>query len=302
MGRTARRYRRSAVMAGMLVVVSAIGSCIPGSRVEPARIITTAEREHEAVGQRPRLLGGREGGAQPETVRVNRTPPLKGDIESLDDTSLVRYLNSLTWDLAQANTEIEDAECVHANANDAPCVPPESARVLIQPEIGSFMLSWTAIQQLPHGVIVARVVNYDTADRKERVFGFPAGTKVWWVVDNDPARPGKLRSRYFRRTYSTSAPFVAQVGITRDFIYCDHQHKQGHGKAIAKYVTCSQSLTMDTPGSVRSGDALVSPPREGAGVFRAASFNSVPVPRQPLAMALSGTWITCSAGCCATSP
>ena len=290
-------------MAATLLAVTAAGSCRPGSRVEPARIITTAEHENESIGRRPAQLGGRDGGAQPETVRVKRTPTLKGDIESLDETQLVNYLNSLTWDLAQPNTEIEDAECVHANANDAPCGPAESARVLIQPEIGSFMMSWNAIQQLPHGLIVARIINYDATDRKERVLGFPSDSKIWWVVYRDPARPGQLRSRYFRRTYSPASPFVEQVGVTHDFIYCDHQHKQGHGNAIAKYVSCSQSLTMDAPSGVPSGDALVSRPRADSTVFRAASFTSaLPVPRRPLTMELSATWITCSAGCCSTSP
>jgi hypothetical protein len=302
MGRTAMRYRSSAVMAAILVATAAAGSCRHGGRVEPARFSTTAEREHELMGRSRPRLGGPEGDARPEKVRVNRTPPLNDDIESLDEQPLVDYLNSLTWDLDPLNIEIENAECVHASQNNRPCVAPESARVVIQPEIGSFKLSWTAIAQLPHGLVVGRIINYDTGDRKERVLGFPADSTAWWVVDQDPAQPGKLRSRYFRRTYSASRPFVAQVGITRDFIYCDHQHKQGHGKAIAKFVTCSQSLTMETPGGVPAGDALVSPPRGDGGIFRAASLTSaMPVPRHPMLMALSGTWITCDMGCCSTS-
>lgn len=302
MGRATKHYRMLAVLSGMVVAATAAGSC-RGGRVEPAPFITTGEHEHELMGRSRPRLGGPEGEAKPETVRTTRTPPLKDEIESLDESHLVGYLNSLSWDLDPQYNEVEDAECVHADTNNAPCSPGQTARVAIQPEVGSFRWSWDAIAQLPHGVVVGRIINYDMTDRKERVFGFPADSTAWWVVDKDPARPGKLRSRYFRRTYSASAPFVAQVGPTHDFIYCDHQHKQGHSRAIAKYVTCSQSLTLGAPAGVPGGDALVSSQRTEGGVFHAASLTSaLPLPRRPMMMALSGTWITCSMGCCSTSP
>lgn len=302
MGRATMHYRGLVVLSGMLVAATAAGSCRPGGRVEPAPFITTGEHEHELMGRSRPRLGGPEGDAKPETVRTTRTPPLTGDIESLNEKQLVDYLNLLSWDLDAQYNETEDAECVHANMNNAPCGPGESARVAIQPEVGSFRLSWNAIAQLPHGVVVGRIINYDMTDRKERVLGFPADSTAWWVVDKDPTRPGKLRSRYFRRTYSTSAPWVVQVGATHDFIYCDHQHKQGHPRAIAKYVTCSQSLTLGAPAGLPGGDALVSLRRTDGGVFHAASLTSAPpVPRRPMMMALSGTWITCDMGCCSTS-
>lgn len=301
MRRSAMRSRGVMTLASLLVAAAAAGSCT-GGRVEPARTISTAEHENDVAKRRSPQLGGTEGGGKPQTVRVHKTPELTGDIEALDEGTLLGYLDQLYWDLDARNNEIEDAECVHASSGDSPCLPGETARTLIQPEIGSFKWDYDDIAKLSHGLIVGRVINYDRSDRKVRGLGIPAETKAWWVVDRDPLAAGKLRSRYFRRTYSTTRPFVEQVGPTLGFIYCDHQHKFGHGKAIAKYVTCSQSLTM-TPAGAESQQAMATPAAPARSLFHPAAFtSSVPVPPRPMVMALNATWITCDMGCCSTTP
>lgn len=298
MRRSAGRFRVVSVSV-VILVAAGLASCHT-SGVAPVPIrLNTVTRLHEVYGAAPARVASLASDTTLDTMTIRTTPPLNRYIEQLDDTAVVRYLNSLGFDMNPQNSEIENAECVHAT-NNTPCILPESAQVRITPEIGSHKWSYNSIGQ--YGLIVAMVSNLDQTDRMERNFGFPANTRVFWVVDRDPATHN-LRSRYFKRNYSSTAPAVDQVGITRPFIYCDHQHKQGHSVAIAKYVSCSQSLTMSVPSDPTGVEAVSPVGAPSNGLYRLASFPSaVRLPAHPEIMALRATWVTCAAGCCSTSP
>ena len=299
MTRSTTHARGRMLLLGIMVI--AAGSSCHSRRLEPLAFQkNTGEREHEVAGRTlPRHLGGPLDQDNDTTFISRKTPDLKADITQLNEQQLLDYLNKLVYDGDPKNGEIETVACVHATlAGDTPCAPGEGARLLIEPEIGAHKWTHGDYASTPHGAIIARIINYEADDRKEATFGFPAHTKVWWLVDLDPATH-EPRSRFFRRTYSAQAPFVEQVGGDHPFYDCDHVHKVHHGQAIAKYVSCTQSLTMGgAPDATLA--SRTEPP--AASLFHQVSFSStVPLPRRPMVMALNATWITCDMGCCSTS-
>ena len=299
--RSTTRMRGSVLLLGM-TVIGAAGSCHqapPGGQIVVLSK-PTGEREHEDAGTAPQAhLGGPLDQVPSMTFKTRKTPKLTADILQLNEQQLVAYLNGLIYDGDTKNGELETVACVHATiGGDTPCASTDGVRLVIQPEIGAHIWKHGDLKNDRHGAIIARIINYETDDRKEATFGFPAHTKVWWLVDFDTVTQ-LPRSRFFKRTYSTHPPFLEQVGGDQPFYYCDHVHKAGHGEAIAKYVSCSQSLTMQ-PTPERGVSARSAPSTDG--VFRQASFtNAVPLPRRPLVMALTATWITCDMGCCSTT-
>lgn len=299
MMRSTTRARNSALLLGVTVIVAA-SSCHPRGPEPRAYRKNTGEREQEVVGTTPPArLGGPLEPVGNVAFTARKTVPLSDDVSRLDEQQLVSYLSGLVYDGDLANGEIDSVTCIHARpTGDVPCAPGEAVRLFIEPEIGAHKWTHGDYASNPHGVVLARIINYETDDRKEATFGFPAHAKVWWVVDLDPAT--KLpRSRFFRRTYSARRPFIVQVGSDQPFYDCGHVHPVHHGQAIAKYVSCSQSLTV-----------LPRPPRElslrpmsatHAIVHHASFTNAVSLPTRPTIMALSATWITCDMGCCSTT-
>jgi len=290
---------RACALAAAVMAVTVGGSCTPSATETKVSPKKSGEPEAEVEGTIPptRLGGPLEAVGMPVTFSPRKLAKLNVDIQQLNEHELVGYLNTLVYDMDAMNDEIDSVACVHATpAGDTPCAPTEGARVFIEPEIGAHLWKHGDYAASPHGVVVARILNYETDDRREATFGFPAHTKVWWLVDLDPATQ-QPRSRFFRRTYAANAPFIVQVGSDQPFFYCDHVHKVHHGNAIAKYVSCSQSLTMQPDADPeRAGLA------PAGGIFRQAAFtHAIPLPKRPTVMALTATWITCDMGCCSTT-
>jgi len=167
--------------------------------------------------------------------------------------------------------------------------------VFIEPEVGMHLWKHTDIPK--NGLVVARVINY-SANKYEANFKFPPSRKIWWVVDSDGTQG--LRSRYFVRNYHASAPAVDLVGTPQPFKQCPHGHNLPHTEAKAKFLTCAQSDTVARyDGSGLKGDSRLAP---APAIFRPVRFRStVPLPAYPYIKALDGAWVTCDAGCCATS-
>lgn len=297
--RSTTRMRSSALLLGVTVLVAA-SSCHPRGPEPRGYRKNTGEREQEVVGTTPpSRLGGPLEPVGSVSFTARRTPRLSDDITRLDEQQLVSYLSGLVYDGDLANGEIDSVACIHAQpTGDVRCAPGEGVRLFIEPEIGAHEWNHGDYASNPHGVVLARIINYERDDRNEATFGFPAHTKVWWIVDLDPASQ-LPRSRFFRRTYYAQRPFVVQVGTDHPFYDCGHVHPVHHGQAIAKYVACSQSLTA-LPGPVRAVSARTTSPREAT--FHPVSLTgAVPLPKRPYVMALEATWITCDMGCCSTS-
>lgn len=296
MRRTTMRSSVAACCVGVLLIAC---SCQPANVRARALNKGSGEGEVEMEGpNKPQHLGGLiDPGTPPQKFSGRKTPGLGDYIERLNDSALVAYLNTLVYDNDPKTTEIETVACVHSN-DGSPCATGETAQLLIQPEIGAH--KWKHSDVKSHGLVVARIINYSTGVN-EKNFGFPERSKVWWVVDEDPATH-LPRSRFFKRTYRTTAPFVEQVGPTRAYYDCGHSHDRGgHGEAIAKYVSCSQSLTME-PGAPGAPAAAELPVRDGFALLRLVSSRAtLRQPSRVVAMELTATWITCEMGCCSTT-
>lgn len=254
----------------------------------------TAENEHEVIGLPPATLGGPEGGAVITTLKPRLTPTLKKPITAMTDAELVGYLNDLEYDLDPANSEIDSTTCLYGPTGPA-CNPGDAARVFIEPEVGMHLWKHTDIPK--YGLVVARVINY-SANKYEANFKFPPSRKIWWVVDSDGT--GGLRSRYFVRNYQAAAPAVDPVGVALPFKLCPHAHYTPHTEAKAKFLSCAQSDTV--AGYQRSRAERASASAPDPSIFRPVRFRStVPLPMYPFIKALDAAWVTCDAGCCATS-
>lgn len=297
MPRSTERARHATALAAMLMALC-LNGCPPHTLISPIVSKNTGEPETQADTTRPTTLGGPGDSSLAGVPFVTRkTPPLPAYFEDLNQQQLVNYLNSLVYDIDPKNTEIELATCTHATTS-TPCSLAEGAQVAIQPEIGAHKWAHNSVPKF--GFVVARVINYDATDRMERTFEIPANTQAWWVVDQDPATH-EPRSRFFRRTYSSSPPYVQRLGPVHDFFECGHAHNNGHSQAITKFVSCSQSLTMAEPdarGEAFRGAASGA----SARIFHLASW--APFSRdaaRPDIIQLRASWVTCDMGCCSTS-
>jgi hypothetical protein len=297
-----RVAKRSPTAVRGLVILLALGaSACPQQLIPPPPplVKSTGENEYQVAGTTPpSSLGGPRDTSAGITFVARKTPKLTSYIESLDEGQLLTYLNSLKYDRDPLNTETETVTCIHMPSG-TPCAPGDGAEVSVEPEIGAHMWKHADVPQ--YGFIVARLINYDPTDRMEATFKIPASTQAWWVVDQDPVSH-QPRSRFFRRSYSSSPPYVVQLGTTHDFLECGHAHKTGHLQAITKFVNCSQSLTMAAPHASGIEAALRGEMPASERIYRLASFGtSIPLPAHPEIMQLRATWVTCEMGCCSTS-
>lgn len=287
---------RRGIAASLAAVIAAAGfAACKHTRPEPIEPVkVTAENEHEVVGHQPASLGGPEGGAVVTTLKPRLTPTLKKPITAMTDAELVTYLNSLEYDLDPANSEIDSTTCLYGPTGPA-CNPGDAARVFIEPEVGMHL--WKHADIPKYGLVVARIINY-SSNKYEANFRFPPSQKVWWVVDSNGT--SGLRSRYFVRNYHPGAPAVDLVGTELPFRQCPHAHNTPHDEAKAKFLSCAQSDTVASYPS--SGVAKPSGLAPAPSIFRPVRFRStVPLPAYPFIKALDAAWVTCDAGCCATS-
>lgn len=299
--RPTMRAQRAALSLGIMIAVG-MSACygppaVPGPPPPPPK--STGDSEVQAAGTTPPTrLGGPTDTSAGTYFIPRKTPPLTDYFENLDESHLIGYLNMLVYDKDPMNAETETATCVHWPSN-VRCAPTEGALVSIEPEIGAH--KWPHNQVPRFGFVVARLINDDLTDRMEETFRIPARTQAWWVVDQDPVTH-VARSRFFRRTFSSSPPYVEQLGTTHEFLLCGHAHNNGHSHAIGKFVNCSQSLTMVPLPAVGGTESFPRSQPGATGLFHLTSFgSSIPPYGRPEIMQLQATWVTCEMGCCSTS-
>lgn len=299
-------WRRTPAIAALLVLLPlAAGSC---HKVEPGKVRlgnVVPEDEDEQRLTAPRHLGGpgQQWPASPHE-KVRPTPALDDFIENLTDSALVAYLSQLQYDKGDRSQRVR-AACVH-NATGHPhpipapkrCDLGDGADVAIEPEVGMNQQDYSAIPE--HGLVVARIINYDTGDREEATFGFPPNRRVWWVVD----RPnGVIRSRFFIRNYNATAPAVTPIpdaAAVYTLVNCHPNETHDHAQAV--FGSCSRAPHLTTAPSRASAVRTSASPMTSTTLAARSSFSSaVPMP-MPTEMVIDGTWVTCRGGCCATSP
>ena len=289
----AATYRLAAVVVGGCI--GTVAACVvqpPRPQRSTAAHLYAVEVEAESDSlQQPPLQRGRIDSAR----APRRTPGLPKRLESLTNTELVAYLNSLAYTIDTIGTQTANAPCVVGGEN---CPVGDSAQLLIQPEAGMTQVEHSAIPKF--GLVVARVINFAPLGHDERDFGYRAQRKTWWVVDSSS---GSLRSRFVVRTYHTTGPTVEVLGSLHPFVRCDHPDAPSWLPARAKFWRCSESARYLGAMSGarrygRSGNEAARP-----SYFQLVSLHaSLPLlPDAPLA-AVASNWVTCGAGCCATSP
>lgn len=298
MTRWAMVRRGTPVVAALLLTVVG-GSCKSAGRsydIDARRY--TGEVEDEIPGHAPLQLGGPLGGGTGVPLQDRATPALTQAFDSMNDRDLVDYLRKLQYNMDTRIGQVVDAQCIHAKAANKDCESMEASRVFIEPEVGMNKWEHEAIPE--HGLVVARIINYDPSDRTETTFGFPASTRIWWVVDYDAHH--ELRSRFFKRNYNATGPAVDQVGGPRGFYRCPHLPKPNQ-RARAKFFNCAQSEKFALQPPMPRGDRVVGSRSDAATPAQLTSFRSaVPMPARPMAELLKDSWVNCGAGCCATSP
>ena len=294
-----RMHSRPVGAVVAILLVAAAGSCsrtvISPIPITPLRY--TAETENESLTDPPAHLGGPEDRGVGELVTGRRTPTLPKSIDLMNNTELVAYLNTLEYDMGPANSQLQDAVCVHPGGSA--CAPGDSARMFIEPDVG--MHKWPASEIPKNGLIVARIINYGPAGNDEKTFGFPARTRTWWVVDSNGS--SGLRSRYFTRTYNAAAPIRYTTMVPHPFNHCRHNDAPAGRPAKGKFWNCAESIADSVVAAwPRTGTTRTAAASPGS-YFHPAAFRSVvPTPTHPYIKAITDTWVTCDMGCCSTSP
>lgn len=250
------------------------------------------EVESDTAPQLPLVKVGKD-----TVITARKTPPLPKPIDSMSNKEVGDYVRSLAYKPGQFNIDVETVPCVHQDST--PCTGSDSAHLRIQPEAG---MNKRPINSIPkRGLIVARIINDAPAGHDAAEFYYPAQSKTWWVVDDSG---GKLRSRYFTRTYSDTGPAIRFVTRTRPFEKCGHPDAPAGRAARAKFWDCTQSEADSTYSLRGKSERERMPGRERLGspdsYFQLVSLrSSVPLPAAP-PYALASNWVTCGAGCCAS--
>lgn len=267
----------------------------PGDTIVHPIRIDSVEVDDERYAARPMSLGGRLGGPAYTTDTTRPTPGLPAPLDSMRDSALVAYLNSLRYDGSTKNTDLKYVTCVRTTG---PCYPGgDSAAIMyIQPEIGIRHVKYDSVP--PNGMIVARIVNYgiDTLGRDITV-GLPGGQRGWWVVEHIPFG---LRTRFFVRTYSAFPAVRILEGVpgpVHSYAQCMHARAPSARPSMAKWATCATSPYHWS--TLRSESAPGAP----AASELASYIHTVSFRRDVEAttyVRLDGGWSTCSQVCCAT--
>lgn len=246
------------------------------------------ERDNERAGQAPHAdsLGGPYGqGRSASNLPPRPTPRAPARIDqTMSDAVLVSYLNSLVYEMGRDRTELAILTC--KTAQGLPCPANDGVPVFIQPEWGMNLLDPAAIRD--EGVIVARIINFDTQGRPEGQIGFPAAKRTWWYVYREN---GTLRSRFFTRTHNPTGPAVVFMDTVLNFRQCPG-HRPVREPAMAKWRSCKTRFTA-------SSTAEDSPSHRAPwSSVRPVSFApGLPGTRRMTAVA-SDTWVKCMANCC----
>lgn len=208
--------------------------------------------------------------AWPWEYRV--TPMLPQPLENLDNDQLFDYLNTLIYD-GWNNNRHRAARCRSGAPAGCPN-PGDQVSVSIQPEWGAHQVPLADIDE--KGVVLARITNYGS--QAEGRYNIPPRSRAWWLVDR-PAGQGDLRSRFIVRTLDQASP-VGNHTVAYQFYDCQHE-KKDHSSAMARWRDCGE--TFDQTATIPDG---------GSALLRIAL-------RAPAAVSVSsGTWVTCTMGCC----
>jgi hypothetical protein len=304
MRQLATRQGASAIVAALVWLALVAGSC---QKAEPGQIrpgnVVPEDEDEQALTQ-PQNLGGPGHGKASLNPKLRPTPFLRDFVENLTDAELVAYLSQLQYDMGPGQSQTVRAACVHnptGNPHPIPaprrCNVGDGAEVAIEPEVGMHMIDFAAIPE--HGLVVARIINYDKGDREEATFGFPPGRRVWWVVD----RPnGVIRSRFFIRNYRATAPAVTQIrDVAAVYTLVNCHPTETHPHAQATFATCSRAPHLTAPARGSAARPSITPVAGLSFAGRAPLTSSVPMPAL-VETVIDGTWVTCRGGCCATSP
>lgn len=301
----ATRHRASAFTA-LLMGLAFATACPRGGGVKVLAGSVVPENEDEERLTPPRALGGPGHGTTTAPLKQRATPTLDDFIENLTDSALVAYLSTLQYDRGPGQSQSVRAACVHNPTGHPHPIPApkrcnlgDGAEVAIEPEVGMHMTDFAKIPE--HGLVVARIINYDSTDREEATFGFPPGRRVWWVVD----RPnGVIRSRFFIRNYRAAAPAVTQIrDVAAVYTLVNCHPTETHPHAQATFATCGRAPhTTKAPAGGSAARLSTAPLATLSLAGGARRQPSVPVPTRPVEVAIDGTWVTCKGGCCATSP
>ena len=307
-------FRRRGILVGVVIaVVSSASHCtsvIPPGPIRPSSLTLTdaeiaaldaagaydtvdADRYGRVIGERedevagpppyPSALGGPFQSPSGVAAPSRPTPGPAMKIDSMTETQLIAYLNSLVWDMSLDHSELALLPCKKAGSG-LNCRPDSLSRAYIQPEVGMNRRPVDSIP--PNGMVVARIINYSTSPDTESTFRLPPARRAWWYVDRDSI--GRPRSRIFVRTYSGVGPAVTFVN-TMPWRRCAHAYWHNR-PAMARWRGCA-----DTGGLASARSNAVDP----RAFIRALSF----APRRAMAaearpVIAAESWITCSLGCC----
>lgn len=296
---TGRTRRRLTILLFLAVGSTVITQCklSRSEVVAPLIFVGNAERENDTLsGARPGDLGGPSGGGTTTSSPNRPTPELPpGDIANISEAALINHLKKMIYDMSAYGSENGQVKC---EKNGIPCPPADYSTVYIQPDIG--MNRWKHDDVPPNGLIVARIIDYDTDPSKvEARYGFHAQRHAWWVVDWGPGHV--LRSRFIERTYSSTGPAVV-VLKNASYSYRDCMHPSHAGRpSRAKWWGCDSAYadTMMPAMLRRTRQAPTS-------YFRFAAYGPLrdpvaPPPPAPTYAKASG-WVSCGEGCCAADP
>jgi hypothetical protein len=280
------------------VVVSVVGGCTHNQRTSgaddgaraPLFSKPAGEFDNESPNGAPTQLGGPFGNGV-ETAYSSHVLPLSTVRldETMNDADLVSYLNKLIYDLNLENGQLILAPC---NKGINPCDNGETAPMFIQPEVGMNSLDVHTIGA--NGVVVARLINYDPADRMSRGFHVPAHSRAWWVVRRN--NQNQLESLFIGRDFSNPRRITVRKLRATGFSACPDHTPDANRPSIARWWDCGGSRrfsprpwTRYRTSSAASYLRFVSNRGGSSPTIVAASDTS---------LRDDSTWITCSLGCC----
>ena len=284
-----RETRGIAIFLAVGAIVSASCQKTVYVQVAEKRTPVVPEPDDEKPGRAPHAdsLGGPYGEGRPGSYpqpRPTPRPPARID-QAMSDATLVKYLNSLVYEMSRDRTELALLAC--RTSSGMPCPANDGVPVFIQPEIGMNLVDPATIG--PEGVVVARIINFDTQGRPEATIGFPAAKRTWWYVYKEN---GVLRSRFFTRTHDVTKGAVAFMDTVMNFRKCPG-HPDVIEPAMAKWRSCRTQLTAATTPASPVGAAVAAWSHFAPARFAPGS------PRGGRAVAVAtDTWIKCMANCC----
>ncbi len=287
--------RVAAVAAGVLVCGVAASCVRKDTPVASSTVlldnIDTVEAEAESRSM-PAMPLGR--GRMDSVIAARETPPLPKSIDSMTNGQVNDYLGTLAYKTGKVSTDSQKPSCADRGPS---CDLNGPAYLLMQPEAGMNRRPFDSLPQ--HGLVVGRIINTAAPGTAADSFAYPAQRKTWWVVDSDG---GGWRSRYFVRTYLDTGPAIRFVTATRPFNKCRHDDLLTKRISRAKFWSCSTSAdSLRAYGSARQTGDRRNPERSTSYFHQVSLRSAVPLPLVPLPMTVTSNWVSCGAGCCATS-